>query len=271
MLALRTDVAFPSFSEEPLCLGDLAPLRWLCPRKLAPILLLEIRTIRFVCLEIPLGVLAHNYTAPIGFCTAVPARRPRRPRNTNATRPPNPSHSTLFGGLGLGRFKLEIMLPSFKKPAKGLVILSIATTVGNVVLNHLVAPPDGADRSTSGPRAPFDPTATDVIDYEHLNFLEDGEQMELTMGLSYILQQSAPRWIQALTQRFSPITITVSNTTKSVTTSIYDARKTKDSINFEDSGFTLIDISEDRATIDNVTDWRAQGSENPWQSADPRR
>ena len=168
-----------------------------------------------------------------------------------------------------GRFNREKMLSSFKKPAKGLVILSIATTVANAVLNLLLVPPDGAGRSTTGPPAPFDPSATDVLDYEHLHFLKDGQRMELTMGLSYILYQSAPRWFQALSQRYKHNS--KSNTIQNTTTSIFDARKTKDRINFEDSGFTLIDISEDRATIDNVTDWRAQGSDNPWQTADPRR
>lgn len=151
------------------------------------------------------------------------------------------------------------MLSSFKSFAKGIIVLSILTVVANPFLNRLLAPEEEKSTTISRPPTPFDPTITDVVNYNGLNFLKRGEHMELSMGLAYIFLQVMPRWVIALLEMANPTSIG-GNVTETAETTIYDARKAKD-IDFKDSGFTLIDMKDDIETIQSVSDWRSYNNQ----------
>ena len=95
------------------------------------------------------------------------------------------------------------MLSSSKPAAKGVVGLSLVTIAANALLNRLIAP-----LATSA--APFDPSVTDVLGYNGLIFLRDGEQMdENWIGLWFILFQLVPRWLKTLLRMMQKASIDI--------------------------------------------------------------
>jgi len=148
------------------------------------------------------------------------------------------------------------MLSSFKPFAKGIVAISIFTFMVNPLLNHLLAPIEAEPAESSLP--PFDPSVTDINNYGGLKFFVAGETMEMNIGISYILIQSMPRWIPALMEMINPSSLGLENQEVAVVTNILDARKAT-GIDFEDSGFTIVDMKEDLSTIQSVKSWRGLG------------
>ena len=131
-----------------------------------------------------------------------------------------------------------------------VAFVAIFVKVVNPLLDFYLAPPIEVP-----PRQPYDPDAsTDILDYPGFGFLNPGRQVELNLGLTFILRQSFPRWLVSTLEKYEP-KVNFTEDYSSHNVSILDARKLSN-LTFQDTGFTLLHV--DREHVDQVQNWRSQ-------------
>jgi len=138
-------------------------------------------------------------------------------------------------------------------------LVALLVTVINPLLNHLIDPIDEqsiVEEHEASQRAPFDPSVTDVMGYEHMGFTKQGQRPELWLGPTYIMVQSFPRWAVKLMEWYSPVQYN-EEASEMKTVDIRDARKAEEIVSstFAERGFTLLDMSD--STSIEADDWRS--------------
>lgn len=151
----------------------------------------------------------------------------------------------------------SIFCCSVKLAAIAIALIAVLISVANPILNEWIAPLEDKNDDSSAPRLPFDPMVTDLIGYDGMGFVKEGQNPELNMGLSYMMYQSFPRWWLKLMERYEPEKDDLKNSSETRSIDILDARKRESEISFEKNGFALIDMKDD-PSIQTVKNWRSQ-------------
>lgn len=133
---------------------------------------------------------------------------------------------------------------SFKSLAIWVGAIAVFVKVGNPLLDGLIAPIEEKPE-----RQAFVVDQTDVLNFTGFGFLREDE-MELDLGLSFILRQSFPRWLVTLLSRGD----TFDAKTEIHSVDILDARKRSDELSFYETGFTLVQLD----AASKTTNWRSQ-------------
>ncbi|KAL7470478.1 hypothetical protein ACHAXS_010721, partial [Conticribra weissflogii] len=141
---------------------------------------------------------------------------------------------------------------------------AIAVKVINPFLNDWIASP--VELSKDAHSTPYDPEkSTDIMEYPDMGFVREGRQVELSMGLTFILQQSFPRWFVTLLQRYeSRNSNSNERDYEPKNVNILDARQ-RDYLKFDEAGFTLLEMSD--FNFSSVANWRSQQDIKLFQSA----
>ncbi|KAL3912096.1 MAG: hypothetical protein SGARI_001326 [Bacillariaceae sp.] len=150
-------------------------------------------------------------------------------------------------------------MPVLRTVAIVVLAIAVGVKVVNPILDKLILPADDEKKKKLlADVESFDPNQTDVMGYTELGFVKpEVEHLDMNIGVSFILSQSAPKWLTYLLDTYTSAGDYKKNLNEDKyekhNVDILDARKLN--LEFDKAGFTLLQMDEPSKT----GNWRKAG------------